>query len=62
MFIFIILKLCVHVCLCVSTGACGIQRHHISLELELQVFVSQLTYVLGTTLWSSARIVYTLNH
>lgn len=46
---------------CVSEcGCCGVQRHQIPLEVELQVVLSYLTWVLGTKLSPFARTILLL--
>ena len=59
---FIILKICVHVCV-VSEGACVGQKHP-PLELETQGTVSCLVWVLGTALRSllEQHLILDLSH
>lgn len=55
-----------YMCLCVwfvhlSADTCAVpKRASDALDLELKVFVSCLTWMLGTTLKSSARMVHSL--
>ena len=53
-------QLCVYMCvgMCVSAGTPGGQRHWVSLEMELQVIVDHLQWVLGTGFWSSVRTIH----
>jgi hypothetical protein len=46
----------------ISPGACGNQKHHIPLELELWANLRFPVWVLGTELSSSATLVHTLNY
>lgn len=44
-----------------NTKACGVQKRALNLlDLELEVVVSYLTWVLGTEFGSSARVADTL--
>lgn len=63
-FIFLILCMCgfVYGFVHLSAGAHGGRRHYITLELELQVFMSCLTWVLETEFRPFARVVFALNH
>lgn len=58
--------MCIHVCLCVeqlhmNVGVYTVQRHQISLELQLQLIMSLLIWVLGIKCGSSGRAVCTHN-
>lgn len=48
----------------VSASTSSGQRHHLPLEVESQSFVSHLTGVLGTELWSPGRAAcaFVLSH
>lgn len=54
--------MCVFVSVCGYLHMCAGLRCQTPMELEFEVLVSCLTWVVGTELGSSAVVIYTLNH
>lgn len=57
LFLIMSVQRCVHV----SSGAGGDQRHHVLLDLAVQLAMRCHIWVLGTELWLPVRLVPSLN-